>query len=71
VGAEFALTRNNQVCFKKNLLAEHKWDSSFIGAVAIPAAFNNYPTAVQKLLSELFADSDFIAAVRAASASSG
>jgi hypothetical protein len=71
VGAAFALTRNNQVCFKKTLVAEHHWDSSFIGAVAIPAAFNNYPTTVQKLLNELFADSDFIAAVRAAAEPSG
>lgn len=68
VGAEFALTCNNQVCFKKALLAEHHWDSSFIGAVAIPAAFNNYPTAVQKLLGELFADPDFIAAAQSAAA---
>jgi hypothetical protein len=71
VGAEFALTRNDQVCFKKTLVAEHKWESSFIGAVAIPAAFNNYPTAVQKLLGKLFADPDFIAAVSSASGSPG
>lgn len=71
VGAEFALTRNNQVCYKKTLVAEHSWDSSFIGAVAIPAAFNNYPTTVQKLLGELFADPDFIAAVRTGSGSPG
>jgi hypothetical protein len=67
VGAEFALTRNNQVCFKKTLVGEHEWESSFMGAVAIPAAFNNYPTAVQKLLGVLFADPDFVAAVRSAS----
>jgi hypothetical protein len=71
VGAEFALTRNNQVCFKKTLVAEHKWESSFIGAVAIPTAFSNYPTTVQKLLGELFADADFIAAVRASTGSPG
>lgn len=71
VGAEFALTRNNEVCFKKTLVAEHKWDSSFIGAVAIPAAFGNYPTTVQKLLGELFADPDFITAVRASTGSPG
>jgi len=71
VGAEFSLTRNNEVCFKKTLLAEHKWDSSFIGAVAIPAAFSNYPTTVQKLLGELFADPDFIAAVGASTGSPG
>jgi len=71
VGAEFALTRNDQVCFKKTLVADHNWESSFIGAVAIPAAFTNYPTTVQKLLGELFADPDFIAAVRTGSGSPG
>lgn len=71
VGAELALTRNNEVCFKKTLVAEHKWDSSFIGAVAIPTAFNNYPTAVQKLLGELFTDPDFIAALNASAGSPG
>jgi hypothetical protein len=71
VGAEFALTRNDEVCFKKTLVAEHTWDSSFLGVVAIPAAFGNYPTTVQKLLGELFADPDFIAAIRASSGSPG
>jgi hypothetical protein len=64
VGGEFALTRGNTVCFKKTFVAEHHWDSSFIGAVAIPAAIDNYSTTVQKLLGELFADPDFNAALR-------
>ena len=64
VGGEFSLTRGNTVCFKKTLVAEHQWESSFIGAVAIPAAIDNYSTTVQKLLGELFSDPDFTAALQ-------
>jgi hypothetical protein len=44
--------------------AEHRWDSSFIGAVAIPAAYDNYPTAVQKLLVAILSDDQFQAAIQ-------
>ena len=64
VGAEFALTRNHELCFKKTLTAEHQWESSFLGAVAIPAAISNYPTAVQKLLGMLYTDPEFVAALQ-------
>jgi hypothetical protein len=63
VGGEFSLTRGSTVCFKKTLVAQHHWESSIIGAVAIPTAIDNYSTTVQKLLGELFSDSDFIAAL--------
>ena len=43
--------------------SRHTWPSSFIGAVAIPAAFDNYPTAVQKLLGVVMADPAFHAAI--------
>ncbi|MFT5722267.1 MAG: hypothetical protein ACI9W6_002593, partial [Motiliproteus sp.] len=35
----------------------------FIGAIAIPNAQNNYPKAVQKLISKLMSDQNFITAV--------
>jgi hypothetical protein len=64
VGAEFSLSRDGKVLFKKTLLAEHEWESSFVGAIAIPAAINNYSTTVQQLLGKLFSDPDFNAAVQ-------
>jgi hypothetical protein len=63
IGADFTMTRNGSVCFEKSLVASHEWESSFMGAIAIPAAINNYPTGVQTLLGMLFADPDFIAAL--------
>ncbi len=71
VGAEFSLKRNSEIYFDKTLVAEHEWESSFIGAIAIPAAISNYPTAVQKLLGVLFADPEFVAALQSAGASGG
>ncbi|WP_420478654.1 hypothetical protein [Brevundimonas sp. FT23028] len=64
VGARFVLTRDGQVVYDKELTGEHQWPSSFIGAVAIPAAVQGYPATVEKLISLLFADPDFIAATR-------
>ena len=64
VGAEFSLSRDGQVLYKKTLLAEHEWKSSFIGAIAIPAAINNYSTTVQQLLGKLFSDPEFNAAMQ-------
>ena len=64
VGAEFSLSRGGQLVYKKTLLAEHEWESSFIGAIAIPAAINNYSTTVQQLLGKLFSDPDFNTAMQ-------
>ena len=62
VGARFVLTRQHAIVFDKVLTADHQWDSSFVGAIAIPAAMQNYTTAVQKLAEALFSDPDFVKA---------
>lgn len=64
IGAQFTLTRDGRMCFRKSYVAVSNWPSSFIGAIAIPNAISNYPTAYQKLLGDLFADSQFISALR-------
>lgn len=48
------------------LSVRHEWESSFLGAIAIPNAVANYAPAVQKLLAELLADPAFRAAIRRA-----
>jgi hypothetical protein len=68
VGAEFTLTRNDSVVFKKAFEARHEWESSFVGMVAIPAAIENYSVTVQKLLGQLFTDHDFVVAAGGKSA---
>ncbi|HVI59816.1 MAG TPA: hypothetical protein VM619_13230 [Luteimonas sp.] len=68
VSARFVLSREGVVRYDRTLTARHQWDSSFIGAIAIPAAIDNYPAAVQKLVERLFSDPDF---ERAQDATSG
>lgn len=62
LAATFSLLKDAHVIFKKDLTASSKWDSSFIGAIAIPEATKQYSALYEKLASELFADKDFVAA---------
>ena len=64
ITVKFIVKRNNKVIYNKQVTANHKWESSFIGAVAIPAGQNNYHVVVQKLFTNLFKDKQFIAAVK-------
>ncbi len=65
LGAHFVLKREAVVVFEKDLDVQSSWSSSFIGAVAIPDAFNQYNGLFQKLVARLLADPDFKAAARA------
>ncbi len=57
--ARFVVKQGGQVRFDKVKRGEHQWESSFAGAVAIPAAQINYPVIFQHLLSALYSDNDF------------
>ncbi|NLA68351.1 MAG: hypothetical protein GX856_08945 [Gammaproteobacteria bacterium] len=57
-----AAGRDGEVVYDRTLRVDHEWDSSFLGAIAIPTAFDNYAAAVQKLLQALFTDPGFVAA---------
>lgn len=59
VAARFVVKRGEVVVYDKSLQAQHDWESSFIGALAIPAAMDNYAGAVQKLVGMLFSDPEF------------
>ena len=62
--ARFVVKKNGQIRFDKVKSVTHQWESAFAGAVAIPAAANNYPVMVQKLLGALVNDADFVQAIR-------
>lgn len=64
IEASFAVVADGQERYRRTLRAEASWDSSFIGAVAIPKAQAQYPLLVQKLLGQLFSDAAFAAALR-------
>lgn len=64
ISARFVVKRDNVEVYNKVKTANHTWESSFVGAIAIPNAVNNYPTAIQKLVLELLNDSEFIEAIK-------
>lgn len=63
LGAVFRLHRGGAVVFEKALRVEAGWNSSFIGALAIPDAEREYTALYPRLIELLFADPDFRAAL--------
>ena len=59
VRVEFRVVRGGQTVFRKTVSAVHSWESSFIGAIAIPRAQASYPKLIEKLLANLYAEPDF------------
>ena len=64
IEARFEVRRAGSVIYDHSKTARQEWPSSFIGGVAIPRAAQNYPLAVSKLLGTLYADPEFIKAVK-------
>ncbi len=65
LAVRFTLVRDGKVVFEKTVSADATWESNFIGAVAIPFAFNNYTGLFNQVTTKLFADPDFRAAAKA------
>ncbi|MGC4397941.1 hypothetical protein [Hydrogenophaga sp. T2] len=64
IEASFVVKRAGQTRYEAVKRAEATWDSSFVGAVAIPRAVQQYPVLVQQLIGKLWADPAFIAALQ-------
>lgn len=64
ISAKFIVSRNDNEIYNKIHSIHHEWESSFIGAIAIPNAQNNYPVSIQKLLREFFLDEDLLNALK-------
>lgn len=58
-GARFKVTRANSVCLDKEITATGQWESSFMAAIAVPAAFNGYAALYPELAGKLLGDADF------------
>jgi hypothetical protein len=64
IAARFVVTRSGTVRYDQVKSIHDEWDSSFVGAIAIPRAQERYPVMVQKLLTELYDDPAFIQALK-------
>jgi hypothetical protein len=64
LSARFRVEGKSGILFERVIEVRHVWPSSFMGAVAIRAGLDNYPTAVQRLVEALFADPGFQEALR-------
>lgn len=59
IAVQFMVIRNSSIIFDKVLSVDTQWESSFIGAIAIPVAQQNYVDTVKQVLGKLFSDKDF------------
>lgn len=64
IEARFVVTRGGTVKYDQVKSVHDEWESSFVGAVAIPRAQQRYPVIVQKLLAALYADPAFLQALK-------
>lgn len=64
LAAQFIVRRGGQTVFDKEVAVDAQWESSFVGAVALPAAINQYTAFYPALTRKLFADADFRAALK-------
>ncbi len=59
LAARFTVNRAGALSFDKELAVDASWESSFVGAVAIPAAMNQYGALYKALIAKLVDDPDF------------
>jgi len=59
LAAKIQVKRDGQTVFDKEVVAEASWESSFVGAIALPAAINQYGALYKTLVGKLFDDADF------------
>ena len=59
LAAQFTVNRAGKRVFDKELAVDAQWESSFVGAIALPAAINQYGALYKTLVGKLFDDADF------------
>ncbi len=63
LAARFIVTRAGAQVYDKEVAVDAKWESSFVGATALPAAINQYGALYKSLVSKLMDDPAFRAAM--------
>jgi hypothetical protein len=64
VTVDFFVRRGEVIRYHRDKTIHHEWPSSFTGATAIANAITEYNVMVERLLSKLYADTDFIEALK-------
>lgn len=59
LAARFTVSNRGSVVFNKELAVDARWESSFLGPVAIPEAMNQYGALYKALVAKLVDDPDF------------
>lgn len=59
LAARFRVSNGDRVVFDKEIAVDVSWQSSFVGAVAIPMAMNQYGALYKSLVAKLIDDADF------------
>lgn len=57
--ARFIVRRRGQLAYAKEIKVASTWESSFVGAVAIPAAINEFTALFRKMVGQLLVDPEF------------
>lgn len=64
LSARFIALKSGVVVYDQVHTIHHEWESSFIGAIAIPNTINNYPVAMHKLVGEFLTDENLLKALK-------
>lgn len=64
ISARFTVKKNGAINYDQVKSIRHEWESSFVGAIAIPRAVQEYSIMVQKFLAQLYADNAFVNALK-------
>ena len=64
IEAKFSITKNSTSIFEKTIYEKTRFESSFVGAIAIPNGQNEYPNLVRSLLKKLYTDKEIINALQ-------
>ena len=64
IEARFVIKKDGKVAYDQVKTANTEWESSFVGAIAIPKAQQEYSSLVKKLLVTLYADDAFLKALK-------
>jgi hypothetical protein len=59
LAARFTITRDARVVLDKALAVDATWESSFVGAIALPAAIDQYGAMYRTLAGKLYEDAEF------------